>query len=98
MIRDGNVFVTALARSLDHFLRGIFSVTPRCMHVKIAANVFELNDARQFALGCGLHLAPIFTKNGRDVWQTQFVEDLSFLKTRDGFAVGIEVAEAIGPR
>src|SRR5205823_3272053 len=90
VIRQRDVLVPALASGFDHFFGRIFAVRPRRMHVKIAANILERDDIRQFALRRSFDLAPVLTQNRRNVRQPEFREDLLFLGASDGLIVRVE--------
>src|SRR5215831_3259866 len=90
MIRNCDVFIPAFPRSFDHFLRRIFSVAPRGMHVKIAADILKLNDVRQLPLSRSFDLTRVFAEYWRDERQSEFFEDFFLLGTANALIVGIK--------
>ena len=66
MIRDGDVFVAALARGRGHFFERRAAVGLGGVHVQIAADLRKLHQLRQAVLGGGFDLAPIFAQLRRN--------------------------------
>ncbi len=69
MLRDGEIFVSALARCFGHFLDAVATVGVCGVAVQIAADVFEPYKPRQTAFARGINFAATLAQFRLDVWQ-----------------------------
>src|SRR5207248_10545014 len=85
LIGDANIFEAKFLRGRDHFLEGIVSVAGGSMAMKGAAQVLQLDQARQFSRLCRFEFAAIFAQLRRNEIESESaIETRFFVNFRNG--------------
>src|SRR5439155_23738199 len=78
VIGDANIFEAKFLRRRDHFLEGIVSVGGGSMAMKGAAQVLQLDPARQFSRLCRYEFAAIFAQLRRNEMESESAQETRF--------------------
>lgn len=76
MIGNGHVGVAAVTARLDHLGNRVLPVGVRRVHLKVALNVANLDEARQRSILRRFDLPAVFPQLRRDPGQTDGLEDV----------------------
>ncbi len=83
VVRDRDVLVATRDACLDHLAERVLAVGRVRVHVKVSADLTELDELRQPPFASGLHLAAVFAQLRRDEREPHRVEDLLLGATTD---------------